>query len=378
MNPAPQSRRIMFLYWGRRGAMPQFTLQLARAALTIPGLSPTICISRQNALFPQYADLGKALLSLDTFATNLGALTQAWRLPAIRKRLAAHITQHKIEAVIDLMPHIWSPYIVSTVKTAGARYIAVAHDAGHHPGDTTHRVKNLIDRCLIRADRVITLSQSVANQLAALGKIPPASIVPLFLPDLDFGTAQMLPAPRPGEPIRLMFLGRIMPYKGLGLLLDALDIVRAEGHPIHLGVFGEGPLGDDHQRLTAMNADVINRWLTEAEISQLLPRYHAAILSHTEASQSGVAAVAFGAGLPVIATPVGGLVEQVQDGITGLLATAPTAPAVAAAITRLATNPTLYANLRANIAARHNFRSMPRFVEACVAAALSTNANVSP
>ena len=371
MEPSAHPRRIMFLYWGRRGALPQFTLQLAHAALTIPNLTPTICISRQNALFPQYASLGAALLPVDTFASNLGALTQAWRLPAIRKRLAAHIAAHKIDAVIDLMPHIWSPFVVPTIKATGARYIAVAHDADHHPGDTTHRVKTLIDRCLTSADRVITLSQSVADRLASHGQIPAAHIVPLFLPDLDFGTTQTLPAPSPGEPIRLLFLGRIMPYKGLGLLLDALDILRSQGHPVHLGVFGEGPLGTSQQRLSEMNAEVVNRWLTEAEIAGLLPRYHAAVLSHTEASQSGVAAAAFGAGLPVIATPVGGLAEQIEDGITGLLANAATAPALAAAIFRLSADPALYATLRSNIAARHEARSMRRFVEACMTTAVS-------
>lgn len=359
----------MFLYWGRRGAMPQFTLQLAHAALAIPGLTPTICISRQNALFAQYTDLGEALLAVDTFATNLGALTQAWRLPAIKTRLAAHIKEHNIQAVIDLMPHIWSPYIVPTIKAASARYVAIAHDASAHPGDTTHRVKSLIDRCLTSADCVITLSQSVADHLAATGTVPPERIVPLFLPDLDFGTTQSLPAPGPGEPLRLIFLGRIMPYKGLGLLLDALDIGRAQGHRVHLGVFGEGHLAPHQQRLANLNAEVINRWLTEAEIADVLPRYHAAVLSHTEASQSGVAAIAFGAGLPVIATPVGGLIEQIQDGITGLLATEPTAPALAAAITRLATNPILYATLRSNIAASQDTRSMRRFVQACITAA---------
>jgi glycosyltransferase involved in cell wall biosynthesis len=91
--------------------------------------------------------------------------------------------------------------------------------------------------------------------------------------------------------------------------------VRDRGIAVELGVFGEGDLGSSAERLSVMGAEVINRWLTEAEISVLLPRFHVMVLSHVEASQSGAAAAALGAGLPVIATPVGGIIEQITDGV---------------------------------------------------------------
>jgi hypothetical protein len=67
---------------------------------------------------------------------------------------------------------------------------------------------------------------------------------------------------------------------------------------VEVGVFGEGTLGASTKWLSAMGAEVINRWLTENEIAAILPRYHALVLSYTEASQSAVVAAAFGAGLP--------------------------------------------------------------------------------
>jgi hypothetical protein len=83
--------------------------------------------------------------------------------------------------------------------------------------------------------------------------------------------------------------------------------LRAEGVPVSVGVFGEGALVESAARLDAMGAEVVNRWLTEPEIGTILQRYQALVLSHIEASQSDVAATAFGAGLPVIATPDGPL-----------------------------------------------------------------------
>jgi glycosyltransferase involved in cell wall biosynthesis len=90
------------------------------------------------------------------------------------------------------------------------------------------------------------------------------------------------------------------------------------------------------------------------------------VLAHTEASQSGIAAIAHGLGVPVIATPVGGLPEQVRDGITGLVATRADAQNLAAAIRALARDPELYRRIVAGIAETRQERSMQRFLSGLV------------
>jgi hypothetical protein len=62
----------------------------------------------------------------------------------------------RIQAVIELMPHIWSPFVMVVVHAAGARYCTVVHDADAHPGDQTSWVKALIDRSPLSADVVLT------------------------------------------------------------------------------------------------------------------------------------------------------------------------------------------------------------------------------
>jgi glycosyltransferase involved in cell wall biosynthesis len=74
------------------------------------------------------------------------------------------------------------------------------------------------------------------------------------------------------------------------------------------------------------------------------------VLPYLEASQSGVIAAAYGAHLPVVATPVGGLTEQVADGRTGLLAKGATAKDIADAIRKLIETPGLYAACRNGVA----------------------------
>ena len=356
----------MFTYWGRRGALSQFTAEVARAALANPRLVPTISVSCQNENFGAFAEMGPALFPIDTFSNSTGALTQAWRIPPLRRRLHAKVRQDKIGAVIELMPHVWSPLVMPAVRSAGATYCTIIHDADPHPGDQTSWAKPLLDRSMRSADLIVTLSAAVALRIVAAGHASPDRIRTLFHPDLAYANSRERQPPTAGDPLRLLFLGRIMPYKGLPLFIDTVELLRAQGLNVEIGVFGEGPLGASAEHLQRLHAEVVNRWLTADEIAGVLARYDAVVLSHIEASQSGVAAAAHGAGMPVIATPVGGLAEQVLDGVTGMIAARVDAAALADAAKRLMLDPHRYRDCCANIRRASEGRSMRRFVDEIV------------
>ena len=167
-------------------------------------------------------------------------------------------------------------------------------------------------------------------------QVDPSIVRTLFHPHLHFSEPTRPAWPSAGEPFRVLFLGRVLPYKGLDLLIEAIEGLRATGLAIELGVFGEGALGSSADRLKAMGAEVENRWLSANEMSAVIARYHAIALSHKEASQSGIAALAAGHCVPVVANPVGGLVEQIIDGRTGIIASAAKATALGEAIASLA------------------------------------------
>ena len=370
MKEASQSAevpRIMFVYWGRRGALTRFALELGYTIVADENIGASISVSRQNVDFDAYRNLGAALFPVDTFARNIGAVIQSWRIPILRRRFLARLQQNHTHAVVDLMPHVWSPLVAPAVQHAGISYVAIAHDADAHPGDATAVVKRTSDYTLRRADHVITLSHTVADRLVEIGWVPPDKISVLFLPDLRHGASRDQRSERnPGDPIRLLFLGRIMRYKGLSLFLDLVEHLRANGIAVAPGVFGEGSLGSNDARLARMDIEIVNRWLSDQEVGDVLRSYDALVVSHIEASQSGVVAAAFGASLPVIATPVGGLVEQVIEGKTGVVAAAANAPSLAEAVQRLFFTPGLFQQLCHNIKSTRNERSMDRFVRECI------------
>ena len=362
--------RVMFAYWGRRG-MSRFALDLMRTALESSNIRATMAVSRQNESFGAFGQFGEAVFPIDTFSSNTGALLQAWRVPIIRHQIRQHIAATRPDVVIELMPHVWSSFIAPAIKAAGARYVAILHDARPHPGDyRSSAVEWATRRTMRQADLVLTLSGTVAKSIEAIGVVPPSRIFQLFHPDLDFGAFRTRTAPQPGEPLRLAFFGRIMAYKGLQIFLDMIEELRSQGIAVEAAVCGEGNLGAGAERLRSLRVEVVNRWLTEGEIAELLLRSHAIVLSHIEASQSGIAAAAFGAGLPVIATPTGGIMEQVEDEVTGVLASHADGIALADAAKRLLCDPALYNRVCDNITSLKADRSMTRFVEQCVGHAL--------
>jgi glycosyltransferase involved in cell wall biosynthesis len=366
---------VMLMYLGRRGAMVRFAREASEALARSSEIQGCIMVSRQTEGFVSTAETGQDIIGVNTFSSALGALTSLSNLVHIRRTLKAEITRRKVEVLIDLMPHVWSPALCKTVQRAGARYAAIAHDAMPHPGDITGYASRWANRSLKTSDCILVLSNSTGRRLRTSGMTGVDRIKPLIHPDLNYitGVRRRWDGMRP---LRLLFLGRILPYKGLPIFVEVAERLISMRVPIEVGVFGEGDLGQCSNRLTALGASVVNRWLSESEVAAALAAYDLMVLSHIEASQSGVIAAAYGAGMPVVVTPVGGLPEQVEDGTTGLVAGAVTVAAIAEAVVRVATNPELYRTLVDGIELSRNNRSMHAFLVAAVNAALDRGDNV--
>ena len=126
------------------------------------------------------------------------------------------------------------------------------------------------------------------------------------------------------------------------LLLEAFFRI-AERYDLYLRVAGRGKLDARTARLAEHpRVRVDNRWIPESELALIFASCDLVVAPYVEASQSGVVAAAYGMGLPVVVTPVGGLREQVISGETGVIADETTPQALADAIERLTTDRALF------------------------------------
>jgi glycosyltransferase involved in cell wall biosynthesis len=358
---SPQPKRILLIYLGRRGAMSQFALELARVARE----RVVVVVARQNELYGEIAAAGAPVVAVDTFSTAWEAFARIARIFAIRRRIVEVLREYGADMAVTLMPHVWTPLIAPAIKRAGARYLVIAHDAQPHPGDRTALVNRWLMRDIRQADRVITLSEHVARQLIEQGAVPRERVRLLFLPVLGAGDERSPSTER--QRVGFLFFGRILKYKGLPLFVEACEALRAEELSFDIGVVGEGEIGPWRQRLLACGAEIINHWIAHREIASIMRRYDAIVVPSIEASQSGVIPAAQGHGLPAIVTPVGGLTEQIIDGATGLVASAASASAIAAQMRRFLLGAELRRQLRDGVRARRDATSIASFVDALTA-----------
>jgi len=150
------------------------------------------------------------------------------------------------------------------------------------------------------------------DHLARLGQAPPA---------------------HPDGPMRLLYLGLVRPFKGVEDLVEAFNgLDRAAAERFRLTIVGEtweGWTAPAAAIARSPHADLIqrvDRYVTDAELSAYFGAADAVVLPYHRSSASGPLQIAMSAGLPVVVTAVGGLVEAVSD-YPGALLVPPRDPA---------------------------------------------------
>jgi glycosyltransferase involved in cell wall biosynthesis len=324
--------RLLLWYWGRRGAGGQITLALARALARRDDVAVALSLSAQADLAGEIDALGLPTDRVRTYRDAAGFALGLARVPGLARRLVRQARDFRADAVVSVMTHLWTPLVAPALARAGLRYVPMVHDAEPHPGDAGALWEWRLTRELDAARSAIVFSDAVA---AGLRRRRPG----LVLHRLALGALLDRPAAaaaRPGGP-HFVNLGRLRAYKGIDLLRDAWALF-APRHPgATLLVAGEGDAEALAPGLSALPGVTVQaRWLDEAEMAALVAGADAVVLPYREASQSGVAPVAHGMGVPVVATAVGGLAEQVRDGVDGVLARALTREALAEALAVMA------------------------------------------
>jgi glycosyltransferase involved in cell wall biosynthesis len=208
----------------------------------------------------------------------------------------------------------------------GARVILEWHE-GQDVGEATLPgtrlyVRTLMPHLLSRVDahvvhssfdlRAIRTSYSLGNALVRV--MPHGPYDHLVQPT----AVRLDPAAR--APLHLLYLGVVRPFKGVEDLVAAFSALdRDQASQFRLSVVGEtweGWTVPDQAIVRSPHADLIervDRYVTDAELTAYFERADAVVLPYHRSSSSGPLHIAMSAGLPVVVTAVGGLVEAVQD-----------------------------------------------------------------
>lgn len=304
--------RVFVWQWGRFGGPPLVAVALAKGLASLAGIQTALSLSSRAELL-HGPNPPACELPVDTYSTRFGFLSRLAVSPVAALSLARRIEHLQPDIAVCAQPGPLDLRMAWALARAKVPMAVLVHDAVHHPGDG-QPMQMVLQRALCRrAAAVGAFSGHVASMLQqqGLAGTPAKPLIRLRLPPLPVAVPPALP--HAGDGMRVLCFGRLLHYKGLDLLADA--VARLGSAPrLRLRVVGAGPESPELQRLrTLPNVEVENRWVPETELGTLLAWADALVLPYREATQSGVAALALAAGRRVIATAVGGLPEQLGD-----------------------------------------------------------------
>jgi glycosyltransferase involved in cell wall biosynthesis len=140
---------------------------------------------------------------------------------------------------------------------------------------------------------------------------------------------------------RVGAVGRLSPEKGFDVFVRAAAIVARHRPDVSFVLYGEGPLRPALEELIRREG-LVGRFVLggfRQDLPAVLPQLDVAVSSsHTEGLPVALLE-AMAAGLPVVATRVGGTPEVVADGVTGLLVPPNDPAALAAKVMALLDDP---------------------------------------
>jgi glycosyltransferase involved in cell wall biosynthesis len=125
----------------------------------------------------------------------------------------------------------------------------------------------------------------------------------------------------PPDAFRIGFVGRLHPQKGLDFLLQAMQMIRDRLHNAMLFIIGDGELRRSLENQTREYGlqHIVSFLGTSQDIPSLLYSLNLFVLPSLWEGMPVALLEAMAAGLPVVATSVGGVPEVVLDGETGFL-----------------------------------------------------------
>lgn len=346
MSEPPLS--ILLWHWGRRGGGPRYTLELARALAQRPGIELHLSLSRQSELFAETDALGLPSSHVDTYANLVQFALRSALLPRFGAQVRRYVREKRIDVVYNTMDFLWGSVLAPDVARAGALYLLAVHDAERHPGEDGLVRRWLLARDIAAADGAITMTDAVRERLIEAHRFQPerAWTAPLgVFVDTKATAPRSLPQDRPA---RLLFFGRILPYKGLDVALAALPMIRAAHTGVELEIWSSGDIAPYRRALERTEGVRLNHgWIAEDQVPSIFARTDICVLPYREASQSAVIASAMAAGMPVVTTPIAGPVEQIAGGEAGRIASGFDPQAFAEAVVGLLGDPQAYARASA-------------------------------
>jgi glycosyltransferase involved in cell wall biosynthesis len=295
-----------------RVVSPRSWLERAGFATSLPGLSEL------NVEYPLYFYPPRILQSAhDRFMALSSRRAMVRVMAELRPEAILSYWAHPEGAVAARFAR--AARIPSAVIVGGSDVLVLARHAG--------RRRRSVVRALHANDAVITVGRQLADTVEGLG-IPASKVHvvyqgvddALFSPGSGTAARQRLGIPETGKAV--VSIGRLLPVKGIDVLLEAMSHLVAKHDDVRLYLVGDGTSRRDLEALAArLGLESVVRFVGKVEQMELPDWYRAADLTVLASRSEGVPNVlreSLACGTPFVATRVGG-VSEIAAGTTNRL-----------------------------------------------------------
>lgn len=156
----------------------------------------------------------------------------------------------------------------------------------------------------------------------------------------------------------ILFFGSIKPYKGVEYLLDAMMKIHKTCPNLKLVIAGNGDLYFDVSKYHDLDYIIwMYRYISISELAGLLKACKFVVCPYKDATQSGVVQTSFSMKVPVVASNVGSLSADIENGVNGLLVPRCDVSALSEAIKSLYLNEIKLKEFKNNIISQQAFNN---------------------
>lgn len=292
------------------------------------------CLDEAGAMAEQVRDAGYPLVVLD-------------RRPGVDRACRKRLRDFFLEEQVDIVhAHQYTPFFYSLLARgwrSQPRIIFTEH--GRHYPDVTSVKRRLFNRMMLgRGDRVVGVGGQVKQAIVEKESIAAARVRLIYngvdlsrFEDAGDGGAIRQELDLSTDAFVITMVCRLDPLKDIGTAVEAFHRVHRESPHARLVIVGDGPeraMIESHIAELKLQ-DTVTLLGLRRDVPAILAGSDLLLQSSISEGIPLTVIEAMAAGVPVVATDVGGLHEMIDDGEQGLLAPARAPEQLAACIGRI-------------------------------------------
>jgi sugar transferase (PEP-CTERM/EpsH1 system associated) len=297
------------------------------------------------------------------------------RQPGLDLYLAFRLSRLFRELSVDIVhAHQTAPWFYTALSRYFYRYPRLLFEEhGRHYPERDSIPRRVFNRLLIapKTDLAVAVSEDIRQRLVRFEGLAADRIQVVYNGAHDSGS----PARDELNALRrelgidekdfvIGFVGRLDPIKNIPMLLDSMSRLRTDGQAAKCLIVGDGsemPGLQERVRTLGIDRDVVFAGF-RSDVSKLNYIMDVFVLPSFSEGTSMALLEAMAAGVPVVATRVGGNTELIEDGISGYLVESDSVDELTTALEKIAGSPELRtefaATARAEFEARFSFEAM--------------------